>query len=118
MPAEMHQNDHDLLIVIAEGQRELKNDVRAMSDALEDMKASLDARDERQNDLESRMSNLSVTVQRSLAAQRDDHKDIAALKADTTRWRLYMKVALFLLTPIYLVILALLIEAGKRWLFP
>jgi hypothetical protein len=113
----MHQNDHDLLIVIAEGQRELKNDVRAMSDALKDMKASLDATNQRQHDLESRMANLSTTVQRSLADQRDDHKDIADLKADHTKWKLYMKVALVLMTPIYLVMLALLIEAGKRWLF-
>ena len=40
------------------------------------------------------------------------------LKAEHTRWKLYMKVALVLLTPIYLIMLALLIEYGKHALFP
>ena len=43
----LNQNDHDLLIVIAEGQKELKSDVRAMSDALRDLKVALDQTNER-----------------------------------------------------------------------
>jgi hypothetical protein len=39
------------------------------------------------------------------------------LKVEHTRWKLYMKVALVLLTPIYVVMLALLIEYGKQVLF-
>ena len=42
--------------------------------------------------------------------------DIAALKADTTRWKLYGKVAAILGTPVYVGVLALAIEAAKQWL--
>jgi hypothetical protein len=92
----------------------LKSDVRAMSDVLNDMKRALDATNQRQSDLEARMTNISGTVQRSLADQRDDHADIVALKTDVGRWKLYMKVALVLLTPLYVVVLAVLIEAAKQ----
>ena len=112
----MNQSDHDLLIAISIGQQEMKTDVRTMSDVLNEMKRALDVTNQRQSDLEARMTNISGTVQRSLADQRDDHADIAALKADVTRWKLYMKVALVLMTPLYVVVLAVLIEAAKMWL--
>ena len=106
----MNQNDHDLLIVIAEGQKDIKADVKTMSETLATLV-------KQQNDQDNRLSNLTATVT-GLKLERDaDRKDISDLKADHTRWKLYMKVALVLMTPMYLVILALLIEAGKRWLF-
>jgi hypothetical protein len=86
----------------------------AATDAIRDMKVPLDAINQRQSDLEARMTNLSGTVQRSLADQRDDHADIAALKADTTRWKLYGKIAVVLGTPVYVGLLAVVIEAAKR----
>jgi hypothetical protein len=116
MDEAMNQNDHDLLIAISIGQQDLKSDMRAMSDVLTEMKRSLDTTNQRQSDLEARMTNISGTVQRSLADQRDDHADIAALKADTTRWKLYGKIALVLGTPVYVGLLALVIEAAKRGL--
>ena len=114
----LNQADHDLLIVIAEGQKELKSDVRAMSDALRELKTAQESMNERQRDIDARVVNLTSTVTRLQGNQYDDHKDIGVLKADHTRWKLYMKVALVLLTPIYLVMLALLIEYGKQVLFP
>ncbi|MFL5801683.1 MAG: hypothetical protein ACJ8CR_08060 [Roseiflexaceae bacterium] len=87
-----------------------------MSDALADMKRSLDTTNQRQSDLEARMTNISGTAQRSLADQRDDHADIAALKADTTRWKLYGKIAAILGMPVSVGRLALVIEAAKRGL--
>ncbi|MFL5806943.1 MAG: hypothetical protein ACJ8CR_35095 [Roseiflexaceae bacterium] len=62
------------------------------------------------------MTNLSGTVQRSLADQRDDHADMAALTADTTRWKLYGKIAAVLGTPVSVGLLALVIAAAKQWL--
>jgi len=115
MPPDTTRDDHDLLLIIAEGQKELKSDVRAMSDALKELKSSLDQTREQQRDTDNRLANLSNTVVRLQADQRDDRADINALKADTGRWKLYMKVALVLATPIYLVLLALLIEAVKKF---
>lgn len=53
-------------------------------------------------------------MQHSLADQQDDHADIAALKADTTRWKLYGTIAVILGTPVYVGLLALVIEAAKQ----
>jgi len=112
----LNPNDHDLLIVISEGQRELKQDVRAMSDALRELKAALDQTNERQRDQDNRLVNLTNTVVRLQTDQRDDHTELAALKAEHTRWKLYMRVALILMTPIYLIMLALIIEWAKTQL--
>ena len=119
MPTEMNnQADHDLLIEISVGQKELKSDVRAMSDSLREMKAALDTTNQRQTDLEARMTNLSGTVQRALADQHDDHKDLGALKVDVSTWKLYLKVALALFSPVYIMILFAAEQALKTWLFP
>jgi hypothetical protein len=112
----MAREDHDLLIEISVGQKELKSDVRAMSDALREMKASLDATNERQRDQDNRLTNLTTTVTRLQTDQYNDHKDIAAVKADTIRWKLYMKIGAILGSPIYVVLLALLIDAAKKLL--
>ena len=64
------------------GHQDLKTDLRAMSDVLNDMKRALDATNQRQSDPEARMTNLSGTVQRSLAEQHDDRKDLSDVKAD------------------------------------
>ena len=114
----LNQNDHDLLIVIAEGQKELKSDVRAMSDALRDLKVALDQTNERQRDQDVRLVNLANTVTRLATDQSDDHVKLSKLADEHSRWKLYLKVALVMLTPIYLIIMALAIEAGKKWLFP
>lgn len=111
-------NDHDLLIVIAQGQRELQDDVKAMSAALREMKTMLDATNERQRDQDVRLVNLSNTVVRVEADRRDDRNRLDKLFSEHNTWKLYMKVALVLLTPVYLVIMALIIEAGKKLLFP
>lgn len=135
-----NQTDHDLLIVIAEGQKELKNDVRGISDQMREMKASLDATNERQRDQDNRLTNLTSTVVRLQADQRDERLDITKLRDDVdrkiaaisedhgkkigtinddmTRWKLYLRVAVVLTTPVYLGMLALAIEAAKRYLFP
>ena len=61
-----------------------------------------------------RQSTKQRWVQRLLADQREDHADIAALKADTTRWKRYGKIAAILGTPGYVGLLALVIEGAKR----
>lgn len=105
-------------IVIAEGQKELKNDVRAMSDALKEFKGLLDQTNERQRDQDARLTHVTSMAVALQVDQRDDHGDIAKLQADHSRWKLYMKVALVLASPVYVIILALLIEYGKKTMFP
>jgi hypothetical protein len=55
-------------------------------------------------------------VTRLQADQYDARKDISSLKADTIRWKTYMKIAAILGSPVYIVLLALLIEAAKKFL--
>jgi hypothetical protein len=111
---DMNQNDHDLLIVIATSQNDIKNDMRAMADSLKELKTTIDATNQRQSDLENRMTNISGTVQRSLADQNDSRKELNELKAEHVRWRLYQKVAVVLTTPMYIIVLALVVEAAKK----
>ena len=68
------------------------------------------------SDQDNRLSNLTATVT-GMKLERDaDRKDITDLKADVGRWKVYMKAVVVLGSPIYLVMMALLIEAAKRYL--
>lgn len=114
MDQTMNQNDHDLLIAISIGQQDLKTDMRAMADDIKAMKAGQESMAQRQNDLEARMTNISSTVQRLLGDYHDDHKLLSAVINDTSRWKLYMKIAAVMAAPIYIVIMALVVEAAKK----
>lgn len=112
------KDDHDLLIGIAEGQRELQSDVKAMSDALRDLTKRYDDMNLLQRDQASELIHVKNTMQRVMADQLDDHRKLGALETEHGRWKLYMKVAIILTTPLYLVLMALVVEAAKNWLFP
>jgi hypothetical protein len=64
-----HEVSDGKLIAISIGQQDMKSDMRAMADDIKSMKAGQEAITQRQSDLEARMTNLSGTVQRSLANQ-------------------------------------------------
>src|SRR4051812_31587906 len=118
MEPTMNQADHDLLIVIAEGQKELKTDVKAMSDALREMKATIDATREQQREQDNRLTNLTATVT-GLKLDRDvDRKDISAVKSDIDRWKLYIKIAAVLASPFYLMLVYVAEQTLHAWLFP
>jgi len=129
-------NDHDLLIQIATTQQEMRADMRSMSDTMALMQRSLDATNQRQGDLEHRVTNLSGTVQRQLADQNDDRREMEAIetrllkdidsiggqvrdiKSDIDRWKIYGKVAAVLLSPLYLIVMYAAEQALKAWLWP
>lgn len=122
-------NDHDLLIRIDSRLNDLQGDVRGVSDQVRDIRSALDATIERQRDTDNRLTNVTSTVVRVQADQRDITTDIAKLReahdkristidSDLIRWKLYLRVAVILTTPVYLGMLALAIEAAKRYLFP
>lgn len=113
----MNQSDHDLLIEIAVGQREMQSDVRAISDALRELKSALDQTNERQRDQDNRIANLTNIVTRIQADQREDHKKVGTVEDLLDRWKIYLRIAVVLMTPVYLAVLALAIEAAKRFLF-
>jgi len=50
----------------------------------------------------------------SLAAPKEQGG--SGLRPDTTRWKLYGKIAAVLGAPVYVGLLALVIEAAKKWL--
>src|SRR6266436_4998003 len=100
----MLQSDHDLLIAINIGQLDMRADVRLMSDLLTEFKKSLELTNQRQNDLETRTTNLSNTVQRLFADYNDSNRIINTLRDDMGKWKLYIKMLVILSTPIYLII--------------
>lgn len=112
------KDDHDLLIGIAEGQRELQSDVKAMSDALRDLTKRYDDMNLLQRDQASELIHVKNVLQRAMADQADDRRKLGTLETEHGRWKLYLKVALVMLTPIYIIIMALAVEAAKNWLFP
>lgn len=114
----MERTDHDLLISINVGQQELRTDVRSLSDDIKEVKLGQAMMGQRQNDLEGRLTSITNTVQRSLNDQHHDHDAIVSVVSDVSRWKLYGKVALVLLTPVYLIVLALIVEAAKHALIP
>lgn len=114
----MERSDHDLLISISVGQQELKTDMRGLADDIKDIKVGQAMMGQRQNDLEGRLTSITNTMQRVLTDQRTDHDALTTLTSETSRWKIYMKVALVLLTPVYLIVLALIVEAAKNLLMP
>lgn len=151
--------DHDLLILIAQGQSNMQNDMRSMAEDLRQLRSAVEATNQRQNDLEGRQTNLSGTVQQWMTNQAKDHdeiqkighraiewdemtktvaedhkkvgswdkaselttadhKKVEDLSNDVTRWKLYGKVIMVLGTPLYVGLLAVLIEAAKRFFWP
>jgi hypothetical protein len=117
------QSDHDLLVIVAQGQISMRDDLREVSEGMKELKTSIVQIGTRQSDLEQRMTNVSGTVQRVVADQNDGQKDAQGLKtklsvieADITRWKIYMRVALILMSPVYLIILALATQAAKNYL--
>lgn len=125
------QSDHDLLVIVAQGQASLRDDMRELADGMKDVKKSLDTISNRQTDLEQRMTNVSGTVQRVVADQNDDERNlqnvkaahekglqdmngrILAIEADLVRWKTYMRVGAVLSTPVYLIIIGLAAKAAQ-----
>jgi len=111
MTPEMTQNDHDVLIVLAADQKEIKSDLKDVSTKLSLLVAQ-------QSEQDNRIANLTATVT-GLKLDRDsDRKDLNDLKADHVRWKLYAKVAAVMLSPVYLILLYAAEQALKAWLFP
>lgn len=108
-------SDHDLLIRISVGQEDMRADVRLLADTMRDMKTAIDTTNARQADLESRMTSISSTVQRSLGDQHDDHKHIVEVSADFTRWKTYLRAGIVIFTPAYLIFIAVAVEAAKKF---
>lgn len=122
-------NDHDLLIQMNASLREVQESIRELAQSMRDLRTAQEATSERQRDQDNRLTNVTSTVVRMQADQRDFNVDVAKLREShdkrisdiddlLDRWKIYLRVMVLLGTPVYLAILALAIEAAKRYLFP